>query len=628
VPVTDDYPRVSNASGATDALKASTDQGAKRIFSRFVLVAVGINALVGAAVVSYNVASSLGETRETLQELGESQLRTTCRLRGTTMGSDEAVVTRAAALLGVPMALLSRESGEVIYTSEEAIKNRELHRRVWPPDGRPRHGTRILVDEALGPLSGAWTVGALSPRHDLLVVTIRRPEDEGLVVYMTIAAGITGLGIAFSFIVILAAANWMLRRPLSRLVRKLTGALARDVQRRKLAEEHAVAARKEAEKHLAFMNSLIDASEAVGIVAMDARGVIQIFNWAAVRILGYTASEVVGKVTLDELRSKSLGDGKDASPLVHGEPGEEYWRDKHGVERLLAVNASEITDSEDVVRGHLITFIDVTERRKLEAELQLNEMQLIQSAKLATLGEMATGIAHELNQPLNNIGLLSSRVSRRLGRETLDDEAGAFYQDKLDKIRGQVDRAGKIIDHLRAFGRPRSKQISSVDVRQPVDGVMVFLREQLHRRGVKLAIDVPADLPRVEADEARLEQVLMNLIVNARDALLELEEGRQKKILITARRCELDGSPGVDVHVRDTGPGMPGEVLERIFEPFFTTKEVGKGTGLGLSISYGLVREFGGELAVESTVGEGTTFIIRLKEAAQAVEAPAGAEAT
>ncbi len=611
-----------DTSVAAHALQESTDRGAKRIFFRFVLVAVGVNALVGTAVVSFNVAQSLNETETFLTELGESQIKTTARLRASETTSDAALMARASVLLHVPMALFSRDGGALVSTSDPAIA--QMLKRVWEPDGRPQRGTQMAISKELLHLSGAWTLGRLSERHDLLVIVPRLPEDEGLAVYMTIAAGLTGVGLAFAFIIMLAAANWMLRRPLSRLVKQLTGALARDVQRRREAEKRAVAARKEAEKHLAFMNSLIDASESVGIVAMDSRGMIQIFNWAAVRILGYSAGEVVGRLTLDELRSKSLGGEELSSPLVHLDAGEEQWRDKQGKEHLLAINSSEIVDSDGTNRGHLITLMDVTERRKLEAELQLNELQLIQSAKLATLGEMATGIAHELNQPLNNIGLLSSRVLRRIGREQeLGQEARSFYKDKLGKVNGQVERAGKIIDHLRAFGRPRAKELSSVQLRVPVDGVMVFLREQLHRRGIKLAIDVPGDLPRVEADEARLEQVLMNLIINARDALEELEEGRQRKVMITARRCDLGGAPGVSLQVRDTGPGIQAEVLDRIFEPFFTTKEVGKGTGLGLSISYGLVREFGGELAVESVMDEGTTFSIRLKAAASAARAQA-----
>jgi len=147
-------------------------------------------------------------------------------------------------------------------------------------------------------------------------------------------------------------------------------------------------------------------------------------------------------------------------------------------------------------------------------------------------------------------------------------------------------------------------------------------------RDITVAIDVPDDLPRVEADEARLEQVLMNLILNARDALDEREgDEPEKEILIRARPVTLPGEePGVSIEITDNGPGIPREVLDRVFEPFFTTKEVGKGTGLGLSISYGLVREFGGTLEVQSRPGEGSSFTVLLKAAPAADDPSTGSE--
>jgi PAS domain S-box-containing protein len=607
---------VAERADATGSLSESTARGAKRIFFRFLLVAMGVCALVGGAVVVYNVASSLQETHDRLDEQGSMHAGLVSRLRQSSSGPDRDVVRRAAFLVEVPMALLSREDGSLRFATDEAIPR--MLPRVY--DERPTMGTRVRITDELGHLSGGWTVRKLSDRHLLLVISPRRPEDEGLALYMTIAAGLTGVGIAIAFFVMLAAANWMLRRPLSRLVEQLTGALARDVQRRKKAEERAVAARDEAEKHLAFMNSLIDASEAVGIVAMDAQGLIQIFNWAAVHILGYHASEVVGHLTLEQIRARRRSEERRGavSPIVHAREGEELWIDKQGDEHLLAVNSSEIVDSDGNQRGMLVIFIDVTESRKLEAELQLNELQLIQSAKLATLGEMATGIAHELNQPLNNIGLLASRMSRKVAAGASGDDQAMreFFEDRLRKIQAQVERAGKIIDHLRAFGRPRTKQLERVRVQDPVEGVMVFLREQLVRRDISVVIDLPDDLPRVEADEARLEQVLMNLILNARDALEEVSGADKKEVRISAARSTLGDEPRISIQVRDTGHGIPREVIDRVFEPFFSTKEVGKGTGLGLSISYGLVHEFGGTLEVESEPGSGTTFTINLREAA------------
>jgi PAS domain S-box-containing protein len=598
---------------SVDLLQEPTARGARRIFVRFVLVAVGLNALIGLAVVAYNVYDSVTDTHYRLEETGEIYLRQARRFRAATPGAtDVEVMRRASRLLDVPMVLVDKKGAKVRATSHPGMH--AALDEVY--GGRLRRGLTVRIEEDLGILSGGWVLGRFTADHDLIAVVTRTKEEEGLAMYMTIAAGIAGVAVGLSFLIMLTAANWMLHRPLTRLVNQLTGALARDVERRKQAEEHAVAARQEAERHLAFMNSLIDASEAVGIVAVDMEDMVQIFNWGAARILGYSAEEVVGRMTLVELRGRK-GDGEGHSPLLHAGEDEEFWVNKEGEGLLLYVNDSSIRRGDGETEGKLVTFIDVTERRKLEAELQLQELQLIQSAKLATLGEMATGIAHEVNQPLNNIGLLSSRVRRRLNLHPLDGEERSFYDDKLDKIQSQVERAGKIIDHLRTFGRPTDTQLSSVDVRTPVDGVMVFLREQLKRRDIEVDIDLPASLPPVHADEARLEQVLMNLIVNARDALDQMDDDNAKKrITVTAQEGSLpSGEPALGIVIRDNGPGIPREVVDRIFEPFFTTKEVGKGTGLGLSISYGLVRGFGGVLEVESEPGEGTTFTIQLRRA-------------
>jgi PAS domain S-box-containing protein len=590
-------------------MEQSTAQGARHIFRRFMLVAVGLNALVGLAVVSFDVADSVWTTHDHLRDLGTLLSRVALRLRSGHDESDQHLMERAADLTGFPMALLSRE-GRIVHASSPAIA-RALP-LVWR--GKPPIGASFAIRSQLGELSGAWVVSPFSPAHDLLVVVTRRPEDEGLVEYMTIAAGLTGLGLALSFGIMLIAANWMLRRPLSRLVEQLTGALAMDVHRRKLAEQRAVSARLEAEAHLAFRENLINASESVGIVATDAEGRIQVWNQAAERILGHPESEVCGKASLDELlaRARAALPKKESWPLIHAAEGEEMLADAAGRPHLLELQRSDIRDREGRRRGALITFIDVTERRRLEAELQQNELKLIQSSKLATLGEMATGVAHELNQPLNNIGLLSSRMIRKLGQLPLAAEESEFFSEKLAKVQTQVERAGKIIDHLRTFGRVRERALGSVDARASVDGVLVFLAEQLRQHAIEIVLELPPALPRVTADEAQLEQVLMNLILNARDALDELPEDALAKQITIAGGHE----PGwVTLEVRDNGPGMPAEVRERIFDPFFTTKEVGKGTGLGLSISYGLVRDFGGTLEVQSEPRKGATFRIRLREA-------------
>ncbi len=610
-----------------EALDQPTAQGAKGIFRRFIIIAVGLNALVGTAVVIFDVADSIWTTHDFLRDTGQLATRITNGLRQERPQPEDWAVRRASQLTGLPMALLDA-SGGVHHPTVAGID--AALQRVYRGE-RPGLGTRFAVRGSLGELSGAWVVSRYSETRRLLVIVTRHPEDEGLAEYMTIAAGLTGLGLAVSFVIMLITSNWMLRRPLSRLVSQLTSALAKDVQRRRDAEEAAVAARMEAEEHLAFRDYLIDASEAFGIVATDAEGKIQILNRAAEQILRTPAAEVEGKLRLDELLRRPPLVRDKSFPLLHPDEGEEFVIDREGKEHLLDLKRSDIRDADGKVRGLLVTFVDVTERRRLEAELQLNELKLLQSAKLATLGEMATGIAHELNQPLNNISLLGSRLQRKLHAGSIPAEERAFFEDKLGKVQTQIERAVKIIDHLRTFGRVRTKTMGSVRVKAPVEGMMVFVSEQLHGHGIELYVEIPDDLPAVVADEAQLEQVLMNLVVNARDALDELPEepGRPKLIRITAARTTLEGEiPGVCIKVIDNGPGMFPEVIERIFDPFFTTKEVGKGTGLGLSISYGLVRDFGGRLEVESEVGRGSTFSVRLRIAdtgqAQHPQHPAG----
>ena len=593
------------------AVQQGTAQGAQKIFLRFVLIALALNLLVGGAGVLYEIFDSMANTREFLEKTGDLAAGACEALRHESpRATDEEIVGRAARITKIPMALVTH-AGALRFASHPALP--AMAQKVYR--GPPTLGTKVEIEEALGELSGAWILRPYDAKHQLLLVVPRQAEEEGTLQYMTIGAGVLGLGVALSFLIMFFTANWMLRHPLARLVDGLTGALARDVERRRNAEHVAVTARLSAEAHLAFRDNLLDATDWVGIVATDASGRVQLINRAAERILGYREAETVGGVTLAQLRDLTHRPPSQEIPLrslMQAGPDEEFWVDKAGVEHLLALSTSDITDAEGRTNGQLVVFIDITDRKRLEVELQLNELQLIQSAKLASLGEMATGVAHELNQPLNNIGLLTSRMLKRVP----DDEAGAFLREKLEKVQGQVQRASKIIDQLRSFGRPSVRKITSFPAARPVHTVLDLLGQQFTDKGIAVAVELPDGLPEVEADEAQLEQVLVNLLINARDALIEATPpGRERAVRIHAHPVEASSTAGLALCVSDNGPGIPEAVRARIFDPFFSTKEVGKGTGLGLSISYGLVSGFGGTLAVQSTAGEGTTFTITLKTA-------------
>lgn len=243
---------------------------------------------------------------------------------------------------------------------------------------------------------------------------------------------------------------------------------------------------------------------------------------------------------------------------------------------------------------------DVTERLEKHAKL-------IQAGKMATLGEMATGIAHELNQPLNVIMLGCDYLDKkvRLGRSVTPEDLRQVTRE----LATNVERAARIINHLRQFGRKADGTMSSVDVNIPIASVFNLVGTQLEARGIKWDLLLEDDLPSILGDINRLEQVFINLVLNARDAILSQErkegQGDLPPRVITVR--SFLENERVVVTVADTGPGIPEALKSKVFEPFFTTKKTGEGTGLGLSISYGIIKEHNGTIEIDENA-EGTTF--------------------
>ena len=255
----------------------------------------------------------------------------------------------------------------------------------------------------------------------------------------------------------------------------------------------------------------------------------------------------------------------------------------------------------------LVTVSDITERL-------LAEQQLIQASKMATLGEMSTGVAHELNQPLSVIKTAGSFLHKKVQKgQKIDDETMKTLTGEID---AQIDRASKIINHMREFGRKSEVVKEKVQLNETLTRALEIFRQQLKLREIEVVMDLQPGLPSVMADSNRLEQVFINLLINARDAIEAKWWGnvdpkdKAKKIFLKTR--SKDGM--VVVEIADTGIGIPASIINRIFEPFFTTKQVGKGTGLGLSISYGIVQDYDGTISVKSREDKGSRFTIQFPD--------------
>ena len=215
---------------------------------------------------------------------------------------------------------------------------------------------------------------------------------------------------------------------------------------------------------------------------------------------------------------------------------------------------------------------------------------------------MATSVAHELNQPLNIIRMAAENSRRKMSKENVAVE---YLTDKLQRIEEQTARAAAIIDHMRMFGREATEDPALIDPRNVVTNALDLMGEQLRLAGIEVVTELAEDCPPVLGHAIQMEQVLLNLLTNARDAMAE-RDGESK---ITLRIFADD--QGVHITSEDTGGGIPEDALPRIFEPFYTTKEMGKGTGLGLSVGYGIVRDMDGTITAEN-IGDGARFTITL----------------
>jgi two-component system, NtrC family, sensor kinase len=247
----------------------------------------------------------------------------------------------------------------------------------------------------------------------------------------------------------------------------------------------------------------------------------------------------------------------------------------------------------------------VEERTKA---LRAAEAEVAQGEKLASVGLLASGIAHELNNPLTGVLTFTSLLRQKMPDGSVDAE-------DLDLVIRETKRCASIIRRLLDFAREKVPTEGEVDVNAVIGEVVKFVFNPATQQKIDVQTRLAADLPRIWGDADMIKQVVLNIVVNATQAI----EGEGRVVIDSRRVPAPEGSPAlIEVSVSDTGCGIPEANMKRIFEPFFTSKEVGKGTGLGLSVSYGIVKAHGGTIKVDSVVGEGTTFRVQLPVVAPA----------
>ena len=334
------------------------------------------------------------------------------------------------------------------------------------------------------------------------------------------------------------------------------------------------------------------------IFSVDSAMRIVSWNDKAAELTGHSHDDVEGKCWTDLFLS-------DANPLLNVESGQTESRlecelsvnSANGKPLQWLVGITRLFNPEGRFSGFAFVGCDTTERREIE-------LQMLQASKLATLGEMATSVAHELNQPLVIISMAIDNCKRKMERGIFSKEVAL---DKFGTIREQVDRASEIIQHMRIFGRRADEEALPFSPVKAVQDAERMVREQMRLADVDLELEVDDALDiMVEGHKTQFQQVILNLITNARDGIESSASGpREIRIRATP------SAKWLNIEVADTGSGIPPEVLDRVFEPFFTTKTEAAGTGLGLSISYGIVTDMGGHMTV-TNIDNGASFLMKL----------------
>lgn len=396
------------------------------------------------------------------------------------------------------------------------------------------------------------------------------------------------------------------------------------IQSRETARELAVSALRESEER--FRALFEQGSVGVAVLDLNTSKILEI-NQEYCRITGYSREEMLEldfmKITHQDDLQESLDN---MAKLTAGDIPEftmdKRYRRKDGTIVWVTLGVSIPRIDQQSKNIYFAVVSDITRRKQAEKEKLAIEQKLktqhllsIRGDRLRSLGEMAAGIAHELNQPL--FGIRLSVEHMLIGMDRGWELTDTKVRHKLSGVIGQVDRMSQIINHIRVFSREADKpETSLVQANDVVNSAVNMLGTQLKAHGLALEVELADDVPLVSANPYSLEEVLLNLLSNARAAVetrRKTEPDANPRPIILRTLVDHSGSvASVKIEVTDSGVGIPNDVRLKVFDPFFTTKAVDEGTGLGLSISKSIIDEFGGSIDIQSTPGEGTTVVINL----------------
>jgi two-component system, NtrC family, sensor kinase len=426
------------------------------------------------------------------------------------------------------------------------------------------------------------------------------------------------------------AAGYMLKPPdLNELGQQITSCkkriiLGRTLRKRNEELELQILKRSEAEQELRQAKVYTDtilASMADTLMVTTFDGMVMKVNRSASQLLRYTEKEFLG-CHVDQFCRHQVDDGQEAFSLgaeLHAmlptggfDNLEAVFIAKNGKEIPVLISASVMRDDRGVETGIIVAAKDITDYKQAQKELREKEAQLIHAGRLTAMGEMASGIAHELNQPLTIIRMIAQNFGYKVAEDMLGKEDSLLISKKIMK---QVDRAASIINLMRTFVRSEGKDDEDVivDPCVPTLDALTFFREQYRVHDIELITEIQEDLPNIAIHPNHYEQIVVNLLSNARYAVNkkgDQEEGHQKRVIIRLFYLDKDGG-SIVLEVDDNGIGMSEEEQKRCWEPFFSTKEVGEGTGLGLYIIHSIIKDKQGSIKMQSIEGKGTQLKVQ-----------------